>query len=71
MTTQKKLFFTCEYYAHLDKYRPWNKIAFWKTIWKFLKEYIEYNLLELKLTVIYWVKAHIDKLVKEEMGSDT
>ena len=30
---------------------------------------MEYNLLETKLTVMHWVKAHIDKLQEEKIGS--
>ncbi len=71
MTPQEKLFLIRECCAHSDEYKPRNKLAFWETIRKLLKEHTGYDLVEPRLTVTRWVKARIDELVEEEMGSGT
>lgn len=40
-------------------------------IWRLLKDQTRYDLLKPTITVMRWVKADIDELVEEEMGSNT
>lgn len=51
MTSQEKLFLIYECCAYSDKYKPENKIDFWETIQKLLKEHIRYNLVDSRLTI--------------------
>lgn len=48
---QKKLALICECYKYVNKYKPQNKITFWKMIWVLFKDRTEYNLLESRITI--------------------
>lgn len=71
MTPQEKLVLIRECCEHADKYKPRNKIAFWKMIRVLLKDQTGYDLLEPRVTITRWVKARINELVDKEMGSST
>lgn len=71
MNPQKKLVLIRECVKHADDYKPGTKGAFWTTIRDLLKDRTGYDLVEPRNTVLRWVKARIDELVEEEMGSGT
>lgn len=71
MNPQEKLVLIRESCEHANEYKPRNKTAFWDMIRALLKEQTVYDLQEPRVTVTRWVKARIDELVEEEMGSGT
>lgn len=71
MTPQEKLYLIRECCEHAEEYKPRNKLAFWEMIRRLLREKTGYDFMELRNTVTRWVKARIDELVEEEMGSGT
>ena len=71
MTPQEKLYLIRECCEHAEEYKPRNKLAFWEMIRRLLREKTGYDLMEPRNTVTRWVKARIDELVEEEMGSGT
>lgn len=71
MTTHEKLVLIRECVEHAEEYRPGNKTKFWAMISDILKQHTGYELANPCQTVTRWVKAIIDELVEEEMGSGT
>lgn len=71
MNAQEKLVLIRECCEHSDEYRGGTKTVFWTMIRELLKERTRYDLAEPRNTVLRWVKARIDELVEEEMGSGT
>ncbi len=71
MNIREKLVLIRECVEHADEYRPGNKTKFWAMISELLKQQTGYELISPQQTVTRWVKARIDELVEEEMGSGT
>lgn len=67
----EKLFLIRECCEYRNKYRALNKTKFWAMISDILKQQTGYHLINPQQTVSNWVKAQIDELIKEEMGSGT
>lgn len=71
MNAREKLVLIRECCEHMDEYRPGNKTKFWAMISELLKQHTGYDLMHPQQTITRWVKARIDELVEEEMGSGT
>ena len=67
----EKLIFIRECCEYAQEYHALNKTNFWAMISNILKQQTGYHLVNPQQTVNNWVKAQIDELVEEEMGSDT
>lgn len=68
MNSLKKLVLIREFYEYADGYKGRTKTAFCTMIRDLLKGY---DLAEPRNTVLRWVKACMEELVHEEMGSGT
>ena len=71
MNKHEKLVLIRECCEHRNEYRALNKTKFWAMISDILKQQTGYHLVNPQQTVTNWVKAQIDELVEEEMGSGT
>ena len=71
MNIREKLELIRECVEHADKYCPDNKTKIWVMILELLKQQTGYKLISPQQTVTRWMKARIDELVEEEMGSGT
>lgn len=71
MATNKKLVLIRECAEHAEQYQPGNKTKFWAMISDILKQQTGYELANPCQKVTRWVKAIINELVEEEMGSGT
>ena len=71
MNKYVKLILIRECCEHAQEYRALNKTKFWAIISDILKQQTGYHLVDPQQTVNNWVKAQIDELVEEEMGSGT
>lgn len=71
MNKHEKLVLIRECCEHAQEYRALNKTKFWAMISDILKQQTGYHLVNPQQTVSNWLKAQIDELVEEEMGSGT
>lgn len=71
MNKHEKLVLIQECCEHADEYRPFNKTKFWAMISDLLKQQTGYHLGSPQQTVAHWVKAQMDELIEEQMGSGT
>lgn len=71
MNIKERLVLIRECCEHADEYRPGNKTKFWAIIPEFSRQQAGYELVIPHKKITRWVKARIDELVQEEMGSGT
>lgn len=71
MNPQEKFYLIRECCEHVEEYKPRNKLTFWRMIKRLLWEKTGYDLIEPRNTVTRSVKACIDELVEEQIGSGT
>lgn len=70
MKAQEKLVLIRERCEHAE-YRAGNKTQFWAMISDLMKQQTSYEFLNSQQMVTRWVRAELDGLVDEEMGSAT
>lgn len=71
MNKYEKLVLIRECCEHRNEYCALNKTKFWAMTSDILKQQMGYHLVNPQQTVSNWVKAQIDELVEEKMGSGT
>lgn len=71
MKAQEKLVLIRERCEHAEEYRAGNKTQFWAMISDLMKQQTSYEFLNSQQMVTRWVRAELDGLVDEEMGSAT
>lgn len=71
MNKHEKLALNWECCEHVEEYCALNKTKFWAMISDILKQQTGYHLVNSQQTVTNWVKAQIDELVEEKIGSGT